>query len=53
MFSLSDQNMLKILWIQNQANNRRINGNDTLQEIIVEVIVGIFFGSVSSTMTIE
>ena len=40
----------KILWIQNQANNRQIIGNDTFQELIVEDIVRTFFGSASRTI---
>jgi hypothetical protein len=35
----------KILWIQNQANNRQLIGNDILQEIILEDIVRILFRS--------
>ena len=39
--------------IQYQANNRRIDGNDTLQEIIVEDIVGKSLVHSSITTTIE
>jgi hypothetical protein len=35
----------KILWIQNQANNRRLIENEILQAIILEDTVRILFGS--------